>query len=319
MRCPRPTKRKLQLLCLVVTAVSLAGAAPSRAESASPSDQHAPGYYLSPRDRSTGPGEAPRARSEWDRPVKRVEGWGDEGSLLRVCADPNNMPFSNRKGEGFENNLAELVASELGMSVAYTWRPQRRGFVRDTLNAHKCDVIMGIPKLETIATTRSYYRSGYVFVSRADRNLSFGAIDAPELKDLRVGVHLIGDDGSNTPPSHALAQQGIVNNVVGYSIYGDYREDSPPLRLLEAVERGEVDIAAVWGPLAGYYAKKSGVPLRLEPITGAERYLPLVFHFSISMGVRKYEDELLDKLNEVILTKRAEIRAILEEYGVPLL
>jgi hypothetical protein len=160
---------------------------------------------------------------------------------LRVCADPNNLPFSNARGEGFENALAELLAGALGKKVAYTWWAQRRGFIRNTLNAGTCDVIMGVPQLDMIGTTRPYYRSTYVFVSRKDRALAFSSMQAPELRTLRVGVHLIGDDGANTPPAHALGQQHIVDNVVGYMIYGDYREDSPPARLIEAVsppERG---------------------------------------------------------------------------------
>ena len=239
-------------------------------------------------------------------------------ATLRVCADPNNLPFSNAEGEGFENALAELVAKDLGRTVAYTWWAQRRGFIRNTLNAGKCDVVMGVPDLDMIDTTRPYYRSTYVFVSRADRRLDFSSIEAPELRTLRIGVHLIGDDGANPPPAHALGAQGIVDNVVGYMIYGDYREDSPPARLIEAVERGDVDVAAVWGPLAGYFAKHSQVPLRVVPITDTEAYRPLVFQFPIAMGVRKGDRALADRLNQVIERRGDEIRALLERYGVPL-
>jgi mxaJ protein len=237
---------------------------------------------------------------------------------LRVCADPNNLPFSNAKGEGFENELAELVAEDLGKRLAYTWWAQRRGFLRNTLNAGSCDVVMGVPDLDLIATTQPYYRSTYVFVSRQERGLDFSSIEAPELKTLRVGVHLIGDDGANTPPAHALGEQGIVENVVGYMIYGDYREDSPPARLIEAVERGEVDVAAVWGPFAGYFAQRSAVPLKVVPITGTEAYRPQVFQFPIAIGVRKGDQALAARLDEVIERRQDEIRALLERYGVPL-
>jgi mxaJ protein len=237
---------------------------------------------------------------------------------LRVCADPNNLPFSNARGEGFENALAELVAGELGKTVSYTWWAQRRGFIRNTLNAGACDVIMGVPQLDMIATTRPYYDSTYVFVSRKDRALDFSSIQAPELKTLRVGVHLIGDDGANTPPAHALGAQHIVDNVVGYMIYGDYREDSPPARLIEAVERGEVDVAAVWGPLAGYFAQRSPVPLKIVPITDTEAYRPLAFQFPIAMGVRKGDAALADQLNAVIQRRHDDIQALLKRYGVPL-
>ena len=237
---------------------------------------------------------------------------------LRVCADPNNLPFSNARGEGFENALAELVAADLGKTVSYTWWAQRRGFIRNTLNAGTCDVIMGVPPLDTIANTRPYYGSTYVFVSRRDRGLDFSSIQAPELKALRIGVHLIGDDGANTPPAHALGAQHIVDNVVGYMIYGDYREESPPARLIEAVERGEVDVAAAWGPLAGYFAQRSPVPLKIVPITDTAAYRPLLFQFPIAMGVRQGDEALADQLNEIIERRRQDIQALLTRYGVPL-
>lgn len=207
--------------------------------------------------------------------------------LLRVCADPNNLPFSNARGEGFENRLAELVARELGKTVSYTWWAQRRGFIRNTLNAGTRDVLMGVPPLDMIRTTRPYYRSAYVFVSRQDRALDFSSIEAPELKNLSIGVHLIGDDGANTPPADALGERDIVENVHGFMIYGDYRENSPPARLIEAVEQGRIDLAAAWGPLAGYFAMTSPVPLKVVPITDTEAYRPLVFQFPIAMGVQE--------------------------------
>ena len=228
------------------------------------------------------------------------------------------MPFSNSKGEGFENKLAELVARELGnKEIVYTWHAQRRGFLRETLNAYECDLVMGVPNLEMIATTRPYYRSTYVFVSREDAGYDFSSMKAPELHDLRIGVHLIGDDGANTPPAHALGSQGIVDNVSGYMIYGDYREDSPPSRLIKDVAAGALDIAAAWGPLAGYYALHAPVEMRVEPITDTVEYLPLVFQFSIAMGVRKYDEVFRDKLNEIITDNRDEIEALLDSYAVP--
>ncbi|UIJ71015.1 substrate-binding domain-containing protein [Aurantimonas sp. HBX-1] len=236
---------------------------------------------------------------------------------LRVCADPNNMPFSNERKEGFENKLAELVGRELGMEVSYTWRPQRRGFIRNTLNAGICDVIMGVPPLDMLRPTHSYYASTYVMVSRAEDGLDFSSIQAPELRHLKIGVHLIGDDGANTPAAEVLGRQGIVDNVVGYSIQGDYREDSPPSRLVEAVASGEVDVAFVWGPLAGYYALQSQVPLKIVPVTGTEPFMPFVFRFPVGMGVRKGDEELWARLNDVISSRRSDIDALLDQYGVP--
>src|ERR1041384_2042693 len=181
---------------------------------------------------------------------------------LRVCADPNNLPFTNAKGEGFENKLAALLARDLGTRVEYTWFAQRRGFLRNTLSARKCDVVMGLP-VDTDAawTTKPYYRSTYVFVTRRSRKLHIRSFDDPQLRTLRIGVELVGDDGANTPPAHALSRRGIVNNIVGFSVYGDYRTDSPPSAIVAAVARGDVDIAAAWGPMAGYFAARQPVAL----------------------------------------------------------
>jgi quinoprotein dehydrogenase-associated probable ABC transporter substrate-binding protein len=239
---------------------------------------------------------------------------------FRVCADPNNLPFSNEAQEGFENKLADLIAGALGEKVAYDWHAQRRGFIRRTLKAQECDVVMGMPtKVDMLTTTSPYYRSTYVFVTRADRHLDIASIKDPRLRRLKVGVQVIGNDGANTPPSHALAQQGIIDNVVGYTVYGDYRNPNPPARIVEAVEKGEVDIAAVWGPLAGYFAKKSNVPLTLTPITETEDFKPLIFTFDIGLGVREGDKALKAKLDDILVQKRSEISALLERYGIPTL
>src|SRR5581483_1249741 len=149
--------------------------------------------------------------------------------VLRVCADPNNLPFSNERGEGFENKLAELAAGELGAKINYTWWAQRRGFVRNTLREGLCDVVVGVPVgFDPLLTTQPYYRSTYVFVTRRDRGLALKSLDDPRLRSLRIGVHLIGNDGFNVPPAHGLARRGMVTNVVGYTIYGDYRDPNPP-------------------------------------------------------------------------------------------
>jgi mxaJ protein len=242
-----------------------------------------------------------------------------EPQSLRVCADPNNMPFSNHAGEGFENKLAEMVARHFGKTVSYTWWAQRRGFIRHTLKAGDCDLVMGIPAhYELVESTQPYYRSTYVFVSQAARHLKLDAIDDPKLRDLTIGVHLIGDDGNNTPPAHALGQQGLVDNVRGFMIYGDYRQPDPPVRLIEAVERGEIDLAAAWGPLAGYAAGRSRIPLTVTPIIAGERFAPQQFEFDIAMGVRKGDHAWRDQLNDFIAQHRAEIKGLLESYGVPL-
>ena len=178
--------------------------------------------------------------------------------VLRVCADPNNLPFSNEAGDGFENRLAELIADELNARVEYTWWAQRRGFFRNTLRADRCDVVMGMPaSFELALATRPYYRSTYVFVYRADAPFAVQSFDDSILRGLRIGVPIIGDDGYNPPPAHALGSRGIVRNVLGYPVYGDYREPNPPARLVDAVADGEIDIAIAWGPLAAWAAQQA--------------------------------------------------------------
>jgi quinoprotein dehydrogenase-associated probable ABC transporter substrate-binding protein len=239
---------------------------------------------------------------------------------FRACADPNNLPFSDQAKEGFENKLADLIAADLGEKVSYAWHAQRRGFIRETLKAKKCDVIMGVPtQLDMVEVTQPYYRSAYVFVSRADRHLDIRSIRDPRLRTLKIGVQLIGDDGFNTPPSHALADQGIIRNLVGYPVYGDYREPNPPARIVTAVEQGDVDIAAVWGPLAGYFAEKSSVPLTVTPITDTASFAPLIFQYDIALGVRKGDHARKEKLDQIITRKRPQIAALLARYGIPTL
>ena len=242
----------------------------------------------------------------------------EAGNELRVCADPNNLPFSNDRNGGFENAIAQLFAKETGQSLAYTWWAQRRGFIRNTLKAGNCDVIMGVPVgLDMVETTRPYYRSGYVFVSRSDRQLDIASMTDPRLRTFKIGVQLIGDNGFNTPPGHALAEQGIVDNVVGYTVYGDYRRPDPPAQILEAVARGEIDIAAVWGPLAGYFARESSVKVTVVPITDTERFAPLRFQFDIAIGVRKGDDKRREEFHQLISRNSVQIAEILDRFGVP--
>jgi mxaJ protein len=237
---------------------------------------------------------------------------------LRVCADPNNLPFSNEAQQGFENRVVAIVADELGARPLYTWWAQRRGAIRETLKTGLCDVIPGVASgLETIATTRPYYRSTYVFVTRADRDLELAGLADERLRTLRIGVQMIGDDFSNTPPAHALARRGIVNNVRGYMVYGDYAQDSPSRLIVEDVARGSLDVAAVWGPLAGYSARTQSTRLRLQPIASDPASPALPMTFSISMGVRREDRGLLADLNAALERRRAEIDAVLAEYGVP--
>lgn len=238
---------------------------------------------------------------------------------LRVCADPNNLPFSNKAGEGFENRIVEVVAKDLGASISYTWWAQRRGFLRNTLNAGLCDVVPGLPVgTELTRPTAPLYRSGYAFVQRADAE-PISSFDDPRLRGMTIGVQMVGDDGYNTPPAHALSRRGIVAKVRGYALYGDYSKPHPPSAIIDAVAKGEVDTAVVWGPMAGYFSARQNPPLQVTlvrpPFDGAR--LPLAF--DISIAVRRDEDDgaFVQEIGGAIRRHRGEIDAILAEYRIP--
>jgi mxaJ protein len=238
---------------------------------------------------------------------------------LKVCADPNNLPFSNQAREGFENKLIDIIARDLGASVTYTWWAQRRGNLRETLKAGECDIVPGIgSNVEMAGTTRPYYRSTYVAVTRADRNLDIASFDDPRLKTLKIGVQMIGDDGSNTPPAHALMRRGIVGNVRGYTVYGDYEQPDPQAAIVKAVADGDVDVAFIWGPVAGFYAARQAAKLKLAPVMphfdGAQ--LPMIF--DVSIGTRREDSALREELEAVLDRHQAEIKALLAQYHLPL-
>jgi mxaJ protein len=241
-----------------------------------------------------------------------------QARTLRVCADPNNMPYSNERLEGFENKIVDLVTEDLGADVEYTWWAQRRGFIRNTLKEGLCDLIPGVPSnMEMLATTRPYYRSTYVFVTAAERHIAVKSFDDAILRDLRIGVQIIGDDFSNAPPAHALSRRGIVENVRGYLVYGDYRENDPTSAIVKAVAKGDLDLAVIWGPQAGYFAQQQTVALDLVPV--APRIdgplLPMVF--DISMGVRREDRALKQEIDRALAHNRQAIDRILAGYGVP--
>jgi mxaJ protein len=242
---------------------------------------------------------------------------GVQARELRVCADPNNLPFSNEAGQGFENKLVSLIAEELGAEVRYTWWAQRRGFLRNTLKAKACDLVPGLPaNLEGVRTTAPYYRSSYVFVTRTD-GPDVQSFNDPVLRQAKVGVHLIGDDGSNTPPAHALGRRGIVENVRGFMIYGNYSDPNPPTRILEALAKREIDVAIVWGPLGGYFPKHESVPLKVTPVRPIFDGPQLPMVFDISMAVRKEDEALRQEIDTALSRRRADVDAILATYHVP--
>lgn len=239
---------------------------------------------------------------------------------LRVCADPNNLPFSNEARQGFENEIVELIAKDLGAEVKYVWWAQRRGNIRNTLSAGLCDVIPGIATgVDMAATTQPYYRSSYVFVTRKADGPNIASFDDPRLKTLKVGVQMVGDDFANTPPAHALARRGIVENVRGYMLYGDYALPTPPENILKAVADRDVDVAVVWGPLAGYFAGREAAPLKLTPVSPVADTPAFPMVFEVSMGVRRQDKALLAELDRALTRNKGVIEAILRRYGMPLI
>jgi mxaJ protein len=238
--------------------------------------------------------------------------------ILRISADPNNLPFTNRELEGFENKIATLVARELDADLEYIWRAQRRGFFRSAFKEGECDIVLGVPAgFERALTTRPYYRSSYVFVTRSDRKIGIRSLDDDALPHLKIGVQLIGDDGFNTPPAHALAARHLVDNLVGYTVYGDYGQANPPARIVDAVRTGAVDIGVAWGPMAGYFAHRDGGDLAIIPVEPELDRTGIPLAFSIAMGVRKGDAALLNQLNDVLDRRGAEIGRILDTYGIP--
>jgi len=234
---------------------------------------------------------------------------------FRVCGDPNNMPFSNEKLEGIENKIADVIAKDLGETVTYFWWPHQRGVVKRVLNAKHCDVMLGIPKgYDLVTWTRPYYRTGYVMVYRKDRKLKLRSLDDPALKTLKIGVQV------NTPPHDALGRRGIADNVVGYQLMFDsnFHAEDYPGKVVEDVLAGTVDVGMVWGPIAGYFAKKKGAPLEIVPIDDpADTGLP--FAFDIAMGVRKGDKQLKEQLEGALARRHDEIEHVLADFGVPLL
>jgi mxaJ protein len=238
--------------------------------------------------------------------------------VLRVVADPNNLPFSNERREGFENKIVELVARDLNATVEYTWWAQRRGYFRNTIKAGLCDVVAGVPRhLDMALTTAPYYRSSYMLVSRRDRHLALTSLDDPQLRTLRIGIQLVGDDKSAPPAAQALALRGLTANLRGFTVYGQYTQPDPPARIVDAVLSGEVDVAIVWGPLAGFLARQHRDQLDLAPLPPRDAMSAMPFAFDISMGVRRGNQALRDEIQSVLARRRPEIDAILASYGVP--
>jgi mxaJ protein len=242
-----------------------------------------------------------------------------QARVLRVCADPDNLPFSNERLEGFENRIADLIAKDLHGTVQYRWMPQRRGFVRLTLKAGECDLVLGVPsEYDLVLATKPYYRSTYVFVSAKSRHLQLRSFDDPVLRGLKIGIHASAEDGYNQPPAHALARRGIVGNIRGFKMFDEESVINPQGRIIDAVANGDIDVAIVWGPFGGYFARREKVAMDVTPVSPSVDPPSLPFTYDISMGVRKGEEAFKSELEGILDRRRADIRKILDEFGVPI-
>jgi quinoprotein dehydrogenase-associated probable ABC transporter substrate-binding protein len=245
-------------------------------------------------------------------PVAAQTGEIVDRTALKVCADPNNLPFSDEQKEGFENKIAELMGAELGLKVDYAWFPQVIGFVRNTLRAHLCDLVMGtVAGDEIMQTTNPYYFTTYVMLYRSDKGLAFEGLQDPRLAGLRLGAV------SATPPSDLLVRHDLMSHAKPYALSVDTRAESPTHDMVQDVVDGTIDVGFLWGPIAGYYRKRDDLPLTLVPLKDEPGSARMEYH--IAMGVRANEPEWRRRVNAAILKRQADITAILRDYGVPLL
>jgi len=231
---------------------------------------------------------------------------------LRVCADPADLPFSDQKLEGFENKIAALMGQELSVPVTYAWFPQVVGFVRNTLGAGRCDLIMGtVAGDELVQTTSPYYFTSYTIVFRKDSGLTFNGFDDPKLRDLHIGVV------SGTPPSDLLVRHGLMANARPYQLQIDTRLGTETHQMILDIVDKKIDAGLLWGPIAGYYIRHDNLPLTLAMLHSEPQAPRLEYH--IAMGVRHNEPDWRRRVNAIIQKRRSDIMAILRDYGVPLL
>ena len=233
--------------------------------------------------------------------------------VLRVCADPRNLPFSNEKGEGFENKLAVFFADKLHKKLDYVYYPQATGFVRMTLGAHRCDVIMGFPQGdELVQGTNPYYRTAYALIAKPGSGLEeVATLEDQRLKGKRIGIV------AGTPPATYMAANGLMSNAKPYPLMIDTRVDSSAEAMINDLNKGEIEAGVLWGPMAGFYARKSNPPLHVTPLVKETSGPRLVYR--IGMGVRSADQNWKRLLNRLIQENQPEINRILLDYGVPLL
>ena len=233
-------------------------------------------------------------------------------SELKICADPNNLPFSNEKKEGFENKIAELLGAELGLKVDYVWFPQVIGFVRNTLRARLCDLVVGtVAGDDTMQTTNPYYFTTHVMLYRSDKGLGLSGPQDPRFATMRLGVV------AGTPPADLLVRYDLMAHTKPYALMVDTRFESPTHDMVQDIVDGTIDVGFLWGPIAGYYRKRDALPLTLVPLKSEPGAARMAYH--IAMGVRANEPEWRRHINAAIIKHQTEITAILHEYGIPLL
>lgn len=259
-------------------------------------------------------GDAPPAVSSEQQ---NVDG---PGKVLMVCADPANLPYSNKAREGFENKIADIIASEMNAGVDYFWFAGHKTFMRRTLLEGMCDVVLATPQgLPGTVTTRPYFTSSFVAVTRATDERKFQSFDDPWLKDAKIGLQLVGNEGVTTPPVMSLAARGLNQHITGFPMWGDENDRDPQGKIVDAVASGEIDVAFIWGPFAGHFAKKYGAALQVEPILGDPQRPEVSFVFPMAVSVRKADTVLRDDFQRALDRRQADIAAILRDAGVPLI
>lgn len=254
---------------------------------------------------------APSFAQALERPQSSLE--LIDPKALSVCADPHNMPFSTEKGEGFENKVAELLAGKLGRDLSYTWYPQAPGFVRNTLAAHRCDVIMGVPQGDDmVQVTNPYYRTAYALVFKQGQGLEgLDTLGDPRLKGKRIGIV------AGTPPGSNMTTNGLMANAKPYPLVVDTRVDSSGAAMMRDLEAGDIDVGVLWGPMAGYYGQQARSPMTVVPLVKETSGPRLAYR--IAMGVRFSDQDWKRLLNRAIGENQPAINKLLLSYGVPLL
>jgi mxaJ protein len=231
---------------------------------------------------------------------------------LRVCADPDSLPYSNRAGQGFENKIAALLAHDLGATLTYYWLPQWRGYARKTLGQGHCELIPGIARDDdSVLATDPYYRATYALIYAPARFPGLDRLDDPRLRSLRIGIQVIGIDATPSPPARALARRGIVDNIVGYPVMGEVPSAK---RIVDALADGSLDVGIVWSPQPGYFIAARKLPFAVVAIRRAPGDPP--FDFAISMGVRHGDVALQREVNASLAHLRPAIEDVLSEYAV---